>query len=157
MAEQYCNRTLEGFLQLGRYRETFYFSLCVSDFAFSLVTSLGNISVIRKPRKYQGPVLFQKPHRKTQKPFWRHKTGAKFFKIKTCVRLLKSSKERIKVNNNYHSFTTFVSLLYHFSSFHVLEWFKVLLLHQAFLIKQAHPSQLETVHISIMDGEVIGT
>ena len=31
------------------------------------------------------------------------------------------------------------------------------LLHQAFLIKQAHPFLLETVHISIMDGEVIGT
>ena len=47
MAEQYCNRTLEGFLQLARYRETFFFSLCVSNFAFSLVTSLGNILVIR--------------------------------------------------------------------------------------------------------------
>ena len=46
MADQYCNRTLEGFLQLTRYRETF-FSLCVSNFAFSLVTSLGNILVIR--------------------------------------------------------------------------------------------------------------
>ena len=47
MAEQYCNQTLEGFLQLARYRETFFFSLCVSNFAFSLVTSLGNILVIR--------------------------------------------------------------------------------------------------------------
>ena len=47
MAEQYCNRTLEGFLQLARYRESFFFSLCVSNFAFSLVTSLGNILVIR--------------------------------------------------------------------------------------------------------------
>ena len=47
MAEQYCNRTLEEFLQLARYRETFFFSLCVSNFAFSLVTSLGNILVIR--------------------------------------------------------------------------------------------------------------
>ena len=47
MAEQYCNRTLEGFLQLARYRETFFFSLCVSHFAFSLVTSLGNILLIR--------------------------------------------------------------------------------------------------------------
>ena len=47
MAEQYCNRTLEGFLQLARYRETFFYSLCVSNFAFSLVTSLGNILVIR--------------------------------------------------------------------------------------------------------------
>ena len=50
-----------------------------------------------------------------------------------------------------------MSFLYHFSSFNVLEWFNVLLLHQAFLIQQAHPSQLETVHILIMDGEVIGT
>ena len=50
-----------------------------------------------------------------------------------------------------------MSFLYHFSSFHVLELFNVLLLHEAFLIKQAHPSQLETVHISIMDEEVIGT
>ena len=50
-----------------------------------------------------------------------------------------------------------MSFLYHFSSFHVLELFNVLLLHEAFLIKQAYPSQLETVHISIMDGEVIGT
>ena len=47
MAEQYCNQTLEDFLQLARYRETFFFSLCVSNFAFSLVTSLGNILVIR--------------------------------------------------------------------------------------------------------------
>ena len=47
MAEQYCNRTLEGFLQLTRYRETFFFSLCVSHFASSLVTSLGNILLIR--------------------------------------------------------------------------------------------------------------
>ena len=47
MAEQYCNQTLEGFLQLARYRETFFFSLCVSHFAFSLVTSLGNILLIR--------------------------------------------------------------------------------------------------------------
>ena len=47
MAEQYCYRTLEGFLQLARYRETFFFFLCVSDFVFSLVTSLGNILVIR--------------------------------------------------------------------------------------------------------------
>ena len=47
MAEQYCNRTLEEFLQLARYRESFFFSLCVSNFAFSLVTSLGNILVIR--------------------------------------------------------------------------------------------------------------
>ena len=47
MTEQYCNRTLEGFLQLARYRETFFFSLCVSNFVFSLVTSLGNILVIR--------------------------------------------------------------------------------------------------------------
>ena len=47
MAEQYCNRTLEGFLQLARYRETFFLSLCVSNFAFSFVTSLGNILVIR--------------------------------------------------------------------------------------------------------------
>ena len=47
MTEQYCNRTLEGFLQLARYRETFFFSLCVWDFAFYLVTSLGNILVIR--------------------------------------------------------------------------------------------------------------
>ena len=50
-----------------------------------------------------------------------------------------------------------MSFLYHFSSFHVLEWLNVLLLHQAFFIKQAHPSQLETVQISIMDGEVIAT
>ena len=70
---------------------------------------------------------------------------------------MKSSKERLKVDNIYHSFPTFMSFLYHFSSFHVLEWFDVLLLHEAFLIKQAYPSQLETVHISIMDGEVIGT
>ena len=47
MAEQYCNRTLEGFLQLAPYRETFFFSLCVSHLAFSLVTSLGNILLIR--------------------------------------------------------------------------------------------------------------
>ena len=47
MAEQYCNQTLEDFLQLARYRETFFFSLCVSNFVFSLVTSLGNILVIR--------------------------------------------------------------------------------------------------------------
>ena len=46
MTEQYCNRTLEGYLQPARYRETFFFSLCVSDFVFSLVTSLGNILVI---------------------------------------------------------------------------------------------------------------
>ena len=46
MAEQYCSQTLEGFLQLARYRETFFFSLRVSDFVFSLVTSLGNILVI---------------------------------------------------------------------------------------------------------------
>ena len=47
MAQQFCNQKLEGFLQLARYRETFFFSLCVSNFAFSLVTSLGNILVIR--------------------------------------------------------------------------------------------------------------
>ena len=47
MAEKYCNQTLEGLLQLARYRETFFFSPCVSHFAFSLVTSLGNILVIR--------------------------------------------------------------------------------------------------------------
>ena len=47
MAEQFCNQKLEGFLQLARYRETFFFSLCVSHFAFSLVTSLGNILLIR--------------------------------------------------------------------------------------------------------------
>ena len=47
MAEQYCNQKLEGFLQLARYRETFFFPLCVSHFAFSRVTSLGNILVIR--------------------------------------------------------------------------------------------------------------
>ena len=47
MAEQFCNQTLEGFLQLARYRETFFFSLWVSNFVFSLVTSLGNILVIR--------------------------------------------------------------------------------------------------------------
>ena len=47
MAEQFCNRTLEGFLQLTRYRETFFFSLCVSHLAFSLVASLGNLLVIR--------------------------------------------------------------------------------------------------------------
>ena len=47
MAEQYCNQVLEEFLQLARYRESFFFSLCVSNFAFSLVTSLGNILVIR--------------------------------------------------------------------------------------------------------------
>ena len=47
MAEQYCNQILEEFLQLARYRESFFFSLCVSNFAFSLVTSLGNILVIR--------------------------------------------------------------------------------------------------------------
>ena len=47
MAEQFCNQKLEGFLQLVRYRETFFFSLCVSHIAFSLVTSLGNILLIR--------------------------------------------------------------------------------------------------------------
>ena len=47
MAEQYCNQTLEGFLQLARYRETFFFSLCVSHVAFSLVTTLGNSLLIR--------------------------------------------------------------------------------------------------------------
>ena len=46
MIEQYCNRTLEGFLQLACDRETFFFSLCVSNFVSSLVTSLGNILVI---------------------------------------------------------------------------------------------------------------
>ena len=40
MAEQYCNRKLEGFLQLARYTETLFFCLCVSEFAFSFVTSL---------------------------------------------------------------------------------------------------------------------
>ena len=47
MAEQYCNRTLKGLPQLARYRRTIFFSFCVSHFAFSLVTSLGNILVIR--------------------------------------------------------------------------------------------------------------
>ena len=47
MAEQYCNRTLEGLLQLARYRRTIFFSFCVSHFAFFLVTSLGNLLVIR--------------------------------------------------------------------------------------------------------------
>ena len=47
MAEQYCNRTLRGLLQLARYRRTIFFSFCVSNFAFSLVTSLGNLLVIR--------------------------------------------------------------------------------------------------------------
>ena len=47
MAEQYCNQMLEEFLQLARYRESFFFSLCVSNLAFSLVTSLGNILLIR--------------------------------------------------------------------------------------------------------------
>ena len=46
MAEQYCNRKLEGFLQLARYTETLFFCLCVSEFAFSFVTSLRNILVI---------------------------------------------------------------------------------------------------------------
>ena len=45
-APEYCNRTLKG-LQLARYRKTFFFSFCVSHFAFSLVTSLGNQFVIR--------------------------------------------------------------------------------------------------------------
>ena len=35
MAEQYCNRTLEEFLQLARYRETFFFSLCFKLRVFS--------------------------------------------------------------------------------------------------------------------------
>ena len=47
MAEQYCNRKLEGLLHLVRYRRTFFFSLCVSNLAFSLVTSLGNLLLIR--------------------------------------------------------------------------------------------------------------
>ena len=47
MAEQYCNRKLEGLLHLVRYRETVFFSLCVSHLAFSLVTSVGNLLVIR--------------------------------------------------------------------------------------------------------------
>ena len=47
MAEQYCNRTLEGLLHLVRYKRTFFFSLCVSNLAFSLVTSLGNLLLIR--------------------------------------------------------------------------------------------------------------
>ena len=47
MAEQYCNRTLRGLLQLARYRRTIFSSFCVSYFAFSLVTSLGNLLVIR--------------------------------------------------------------------------------------------------------------
>ena len=47
MAEQYCNQTLEEFRQLARYRESFFFSLCVSNFAFSLVTSLRNILLIQ--------------------------------------------------------------------------------------------------------------
>ena len=47
MAEQYCNRTLKGLPQLARYQRTIFFSFCVSHFAFSLVTSLGNILVIR--------------------------------------------------------------------------------------------------------------
>ena len=47
MAEQYCNRTLEGLVQLVRYRRTIFFSSCVSHFAFFLVTSLGNLLVIR--------------------------------------------------------------------------------------------------------------
>ena len=47
MAEQFCNQKLEGYLQLARYRETVFFSLCVSHIAFSLMTSLGNILLIR--------------------------------------------------------------------------------------------------------------
>ena len=47
MAEQYCNRTFRGLLQRARYRRTIFFSFCVSHFAFSLVTSLGNLLVIR--------------------------------------------------------------------------------------------------------------
>ena len=47
MAEQYCDRKLEGLLHLVRYRETVFFSLCVSHLAFSLVTSVGNLLVIR--------------------------------------------------------------------------------------------------------------
>ena len=47
MAEQYCNRTLKGLLQLARYRRTIFFSFYVSHFAFSLMISLGNLLVIR--------------------------------------------------------------------------------------------------------------
>lgn len=47
MAKQYCNRTLEGLVQLVRYRRTIFFSSCVSHFAFFIVTILGNLLVIR--------------------------------------------------------------------------------------------------------------
>ena len=44
MAEQYCNRTLRGLLQLPKNYLLFF--LCFT-LAFSLVTSLGNLLVIR--------------------------------------------------------------------------------------------------------------
>ena len=56
MAEQNCNRFLDYSVQLVSHRSSFSHCFCVSNFAFSLVATLGNLLVICALMKIQDTV-----------------------------------------------------------------------------------------------------
>ena len=47
MAEQYCTRLLDSYVQLVHHRRSFLFAFCVLNFVFSVVATLENLLVIR--------------------------------------------------------------------------------------------------------------
>ena len=47
MGEQTCNRFLDRWIELVSHRRSFFLGLCVLNFGFSLVATLGNLLVIR--------------------------------------------------------------------------------------------------------------
>ena len=47
MAEQYCTRLLDSYVQLVHHRRSFLFAFCVLHFVFSVVATLENLLVIR--------------------------------------------------------------------------------------------------------------
>ena len=46
MAEQYCTRLLDSYVQLVHHRRSFLFAFCVLNFVFSVVATLENLLVI---------------------------------------------------------------------------------------------------------------
>ena len=47
MAEQYCTRLLDSYVQLAHHRRSFLLAFCVLNFVFSVVATLENLLVIR--------------------------------------------------------------------------------------------------------------
>ena len=47
MAEQFCTRLLDSYVQLVDHRRSFLFAFCVLNFVFSVVATLENLLVIR--------------------------------------------------------------------------------------------------------------